>query len=931
MEYSIKFSDEQFNKIFPYFIRIDKTMSICSVGKALEKIYPGLEGKQFSDHLELKRPLSEMKDFNALTSLHDQLLVLEFKNNNQIQLRGQIELLEKSQELLFLGSPWFNSIEQVLEQGLNFNDFALHDPMIDLLHVLKTHEITTGDLKALLKTINLQRQQLKKTSTEFEKLSMVASANKNGVLFTDKNGKITWVNESVQRMSGYSAQDMIGKTPIELFRGPATDSTVLREMVKNFEAGEAFNVQLVFYRPTGDYFWGECKGQPILDPQGNVLQYFTIIEDITTSKNLEEAVRNNEQKYRDIITNMNLGLLEVDRNETITFANRSFCEISGYEMEELDGKIASDLFANSEGKKIIRQKMELRNLGISDVYEMAIYNKAGEKKWWLISATPRYDNKKQLTGSIGIHLDITAQKNLEHDLIESREKARHLARTKEAFLANMSHEIRTPMNAIIGLGNQLAKSILTDEQEFFLEMIQRASQNLLVIINDILDLTKIEAGKLNIEFIGFDAAAVLNDTIQVLKHKAEEKNILLKEAELDKRCSAVLMGDPHRLTQILTNMLGNAIKFTETGHVTVSLAVLKDEATHQLLELKISDTGIGMDAAFLKTIFESFSQEDESISRKFGGTGLGMTISKQLIELMGGSIDIKSEKGIGTVATISIRFSKGQASDLPSKNAYQPASHTLFGKKILVVDDNDLNRLVVTKLLQDYDAEVIEAVNGMEAIVQVQKNHPDMILMDLQMPVLNGLDASRMIRNRGYKKTIIAVTANAIKGESKKCFDAGMNDYITKPFRESELMQKVETWLNNNGPVSATPVVAIESPSHSNNKEEFDLTDLYSMAAGDLELVNTMIQLFCEQTSEVIQQLSDARKENDKMRIGLLAHKIKPDLDSLGIKSLYDDIRLLEKAGKNDLSFDIIDPLIEKIRTKIKPIIGKLRSKPILP
>src|SRR5579871_2480430 len=668
----------------------------------------------------------------------------------------------------------------------------------------------------------------KRKEETYKRIALVASANHSGVLFTDMFGKINWCNEGFTQMTGFTKEDTIGKTPIELCRGPLTDKHTLDKIVNSFFAGAPFNVDIIYYRKDGSWFWGRSHTQPVKDSKGNVVEFFGIIEDITEEKEsenrfklaldkigdnvwehnyltgetkfsddrhqllgydqsefnsnkdlwwkslypddisllqknheayinhaqthhaleyrmihksgdvrwvldkgvviewtpenkpakiigthtditfikeTEKALRENqeqfrslqqnmpgilynyeyypdgrekftyvspdceskigigeeelqdfynilhpddrdrerqasidarnnsgryhfegrfqppgkllqwlnisssfshikedgatvftgiilnttkekeaenvivnqEKRYRDIIANMNLGLLEVDNEEIIQYANQSFCDMCGYTLAELTGQRAGMFFIRDEDSQLMEIKNESRRRGISDAYEIRIKNKQGELKWWLISGAPRYDEHGMLIGSVGIHLDITQQKKLEHELVEARELAESSANAKQNFLANMSHEIRTPMNAIIGMSAQLGKTPLDTNQEFYLKVIHSAAENLLVIINDILDLSKLEAGKLTIEEIGFKPMGLVQQVMQVMMHKAEEKGLLLSNSVFDKNIAAVLIGDPYRINQVLLNLVSNAVKFTQKGSIDISCRVQSDE------------------------------------------------------------------------------------------------------------------------------------------------------------------------------------------------------------------------------------------------------------------------------------------------------------------------------------------------------------------
>lgn len=628
-----------------------------------------------------------------------------------------------------------------------------------------------------------------------------------------------------------------------------------------------------------------------------------------------------EEKYRSIISNMKLGLLEVDREEKILFANQSFIEMGGYTLNELLGKKSSDIFLQGESVRLMKNKNLSRMKGRSDAYEIAIRDKKGEIRWWLISGAPRFDNSGDLAGSIGIHLDITNQKMLEIELIEAKELAEESTRSKEIFLANMSHEIRTPMNAIIGMSTQLAKTNLDSTQQFYIETIHSASDNLLFIINDILDFSKIDAGKLQLERIGFEPKELLNSTLRVLSHRAEEKGLSLNNVFFDPAISPVLMGDPYRLNQVLINLISNAIKFTEKGNVDISCEVLSDSLLSQTIQITVKDTGIGMDANFLDCLFEKFSQEDASVTRQHGGTGLGMSICKDLVNLMGGEIHVESKKGIGSTILLKIKFDKGTFENLPEKPIFEVDSKILVDKKVLLVDDNQMNRLVAATILANNGAIITTAQNGKEAVEILEKIHFNIVLMDIQMPVMDGVEATAIIRSKISKELpIIALTANAIKGDNDKYLAAGMNGYLSKPFNEKDLLNVVANWLNT------TEGVKLKNGECQPYTKLYDLTAIQKIGRGDKKFVYKLLNLFIYQTPRRLMAMEEMYRINNFRAMGEIAHQIKPVFDNLGILSLKEPIRKIEKMGQQELNDNDLPLLLTTIRTTVSLVIDALQN-----
>ena len=374
----------------------------------------------------------------------------------------------------------------------------------------------------------------------------------------------------------------------------------------------------------------------------------------------------------------------------------------------------------------------------------------------------------------------------------------HSLEQKVQFLANMSHEVRTPMNAIIGFTDLLNDAELNDEQRSFLGAIKTSSENLLVIINDILDFSKISSGKLRLEFITVDINSLISDAIYSFLFQAKSKNLNLNY-EIDSKISSLLLGDPVRLQQILNNLLSNAVKFTESGRVDLCCRVLKDSNESQSLEFKVSDTGIGIEEDKLDFIFENFSQENESVTRRFGGTGLGLSISKQLVELFQGELFVESEKGKGTIFTVIIELNKSSAIISKPIDIQVNEQHSFEGSSILIVEDNEFNQLLVESILADKNVKISCVSNGQEALAILNSQKFDIILMDIQMPVMDGIETTRKIRKElKLDVPIIALTANALKEDKEKYLNAGMDSYISKPFDQQELLRVISDFERKN-------------------------------------------------------------------------------------------------------------------------------------
>ncbi|OON68329.1 PAS domain-containing hybrid sensor histidine kinase/response regulator [Hymenobacter sp. CRA2] len=623
-------------------------------------------------------------------------------------------------------------------------------------------------------------------------------------------------------------------------------------------------------------------------------------EDITVRATEEEALRRREEKYRGILENLRLGLVEISVDQRIVFVNQSYCDISGYRLEELLNAPMTKIRPAEGSGHIPQQKRALRAAGLADTYEVPIMTKADEIKWLLVSGAPLYNDEKQYIGSIAAHLDITHQKQLESSLREAKKQAEESAQAKELFLANMSHEIRTPMNAILGMSQLLAKTSLSAPQSEYLHAITTSAENLLVIINDVLDQAKIEAGKMSIEHVGFDVGQVCRQVEQTLQYKAEDKGLSL-HVHVSPAIPPVLLGDPHRLTQVLLNLAGNALKFTEQGAVRISCEVLEHVGPELVVEFRIRDTGVGIAPEYLENLFQNFSQQDASVSRKFGGTGLGLSISRKLVQLMGGQLRLESEPGQGTTSMFSLRLPVGTAADMPRPElAPNPTvlRQALRGRRVLLVEDNEYNRLLAKTFLEQAYMHVREAENGAVAVAAVQEQQFDLILMDVQMPVMNGLEATRQLREQGVCIPIIGLTANAIKGDNEKCLAAGMDDYLSKPFLENQLLTMLHAWLPAPADAPAPPL--------------YQLTQLREIANQDEQFVTRMVSMFLKSGADILTRLRTAMERGDLDALKEVAHEIRPSASHMHMQQL---VPLLLQVEKWPGAFyrPTLEPLVEEI------------------
>jgi len=538
--------------------------------------------------------------------------------------------------------------------------------------------------------------------------------------------------------------------------------------------------------------------------------------------------------------------------------------------------------------------------------------------------------------------DLTAQKKIESEMVASRALVEKTRKAKESFLANISHEIRTPLNAILGMTQLLQKTSLNKRQKGYLNAVEKSTDNVLIVLNDIIEFYRIESDQLRMDQIEFRPLELVDTVVKSMAYKAVEKDVYLDHC-MNGSANKVVLGDPICFKQLLVNLVSSAIKFTKKGSIEVNCKVISECPDSMKLCIKVIDTGIDISSDKFDQIFEDFQQVEGNATGPFSGSGLSLAISKRLAEMQGGELFIESEEGRGAVLTFAITFQKSKEKDLRVSPEPKPV-RDLSGLRVLLVEDHELNQMMERLILEGSGIQVDTAVNGKIAVEMVWDGNYDLVLMDIEMPVMGGIEATRIIRDElKLKVPIIGFTANALKGEEEKYLAVGMNDYISKPFRLEELQDKIavltgwgitildpppvrevveglQSIQDNRADFTPKQVATAEADSNPEmdqnpvtNERLYDLSYLRANSNGDEGFVLKIVQGFLKHTPEALDKMNQHLENEEWERVGAIAHRIKPSVDFIGLKSLKKIIRLIESYAKEKKNLVEIPALVQKI------------------
>ena len=656
--------------------------------------------------------------------------------------------------------------------------------MVHLMLKKKDQEIAANAIRAA---------ENKKLENDRMKLSFVASKINNAVVINDANNLVTWVNAAFEKITGFTLEDVKGKRLGDLIIGPKTDMELLDEVRRLTKKRQSFTIDMLAYRKDRREIWLSVYNTVVLDEEGNVDAEIEIIIDITDKKKAEEEL----MVLSLVASKTDTGVSIQDKEGRTTWVNKSLERMTGYTLKELRGHQMGNIMSpNFHDQELIQNSRIKSKNNQSYSIEVLGEKKDGTPIWFSISNTPILNSRGMVDRQIDLISDITQRKQVEKGMIEAKEQALKLSQAKEMFLSVMSHEIRTPLNAVIGMTHLLLDNDPKISQIDDLNILKFSGENLLHIINDILDFTKIETGKMELEIFPFSLKTLANDIINSLQVNVKKNNNQLTLV-LDPDIPAQVSGDKNRLYQILMNFLGNAIKFTDNGLVQLRIRLLEETDKESVIRFEVEDDGIGIPKDKQHYIFETFTQAKTDISRKYGGTGLGLAITKKLLDMFNSEIRVDSVEGKGTTFSFDLKFSTTNEKSLAA--VLGPEMSVFIGKKILVVDDNEINILIAKRILSKWGLEIDAAINGYEAIDKIMGVRYDLVFMDIKMPGIDGFETTGIIRDISdpyYKEVpIIALTASTLKNDHFKFKECGMNGHVLKPFNPEEIKQLLSGFL----------------------------------------------------------------------------------------------------------------------------------------
>jgi PAS domain S-box-containing protein len=777
--------------------------------------------------------------------------------------------------------------------------------------ILKAKVSVFAELYKKNKELSLQTDSVKKLNDQLKQQShyvrSILEAGTDPMLIINTQGRITDMNEALEKVTGLTRDHITGTHFSDHFTKPIIANQVYLTV---FEKGDISDYALTFKKKDGqkDVI---CNGSVYKDSFGNILGAVVVAREKLTSKYSRSLI---EASLDPLIT--------INSEGKITDINEMLTRITGSSREKI---IGTDFFGYfTETKKAHELYRETFAKGSIVNYPLTMKGMNGKFTDVLCNASVYKDKLGNVLGTVIVARDITVQKQFEAELIEAKTKAEDAVRSKQQFLSNMSHEIRTPMNAIIGFTKVVLKTDLSEKQKEYINAIKSSGDQLIVLINDILDLAKVDAGKMTFEKKPFKLRSSIANMAQLFKAKFQEKDLKFKQ-EFDESIPEVLIGDAVRLHQVIINLIGNSIKFTHKGQITLGVHVKEQKQEDVTIEFTVTDTGIGIEPDKLDQIFDNFQQATSETTRLYGGTGLGLSIVKQLVEAQGGEVWVKSKPGEGSTFGFNLCFETTKAELNTEQEKTQKTERSDKRYKILVAEDVKLNQLLIKTLLEEFGYDQDIAENGKIAVEKATNGNYDLILMDLHMPEMNGFEATEEIRTKlKLNIPIIALTADVTTVDVERCKTVGMTDYISKPIDDKVLFKKIAEHIKGNGS-SESIEKPKENPYHLIN---FDY--LHELTVGKPDRMLAMMNTYLEETPKLLKKIAAAIDKRDWKNVETAAHAMIPSFAMVGISSEYEQKarKIQELSQRSNLELQdaqLIRSLFLEIETVCEQAMEEIR------
>lgn len=680
--------------------------------------------------------------------------------------------------------------------------------LIILQIFLATSFLTGLPVAAALAGKAAMRRQLRE-SRDFAQ--SILSNMREVVFRTDSVGRWIFLNPAWSAMTGYSIEHSLGHQTTELLH--MDDFRAAKKIYPKIVSGEISECLLeqCFKNATGEWRYIETSIKRLVDDDGHFAGTTGNIRDVTDQRLAKEALQDSERRYQALTNLAPAGIFRTDAHGACTFVNPAWLHQCGLQQEEALGQGWATALHPEDRDRVLSEWVEAVAECRSYQGEFRWIRSGGECIWVDAIAEPELDSSGRLVGFTGVTMDMTRRKQMTMELEEARLCAEAATRAKSEFLANMSHEIRTPMNGVIGFADLLVAADLDERQHRYATMIADSGRSMMELLNDILDMSKIEAGQMVIAEDRVDLKKKLQSCIELMEPQAKQKDLALV-LRIDPSLPSHIKGDPLRIRQIVQNLLGNAVKFTDLGEVRINVRGVETDGVMRL-RIDVSDTGIGIAPERIEAIFQQFAQADTSTARRYGGTGLGLTISNRLARLMDGELTVVSREGEGSTFTLTLplRPADALAMDEADKDALDRPDVSAKTARILVAEDHDINQALILAMCERAGLDADIAENGRQAIRMVRRaayiGKPyALVLMDMQMPDVDGIEATRQLRKTGFdaeRLPIVALTANAFPEDVERCLKAGMQAHLTKPIAFDRLLSTVSRWVRQQQPDAA--------------------------------------------------------------------------------------------------------------------------------